>query len=392
MVPVIVDGIRAILGYLILFFVPGFLITLVFFPRLTDMRFVERLVWAIVLSIGSSITTLLFMRLVLGVDANTQRVSLGLSLFSAFLLIVWVCEIVYLSSWGSGKFLHLQKHLSRAVNKWRDRTARTALSTVIWHESTPSGGDHIDHSYLIAVKEAIDIQLVDETRWKVSEPSLLPQPNPKTEYFELVIREFNEGDVSLIDDLQIYPVQVLRKPDLTFLGHRIHRGALRITKRLYKKTETSEIQWIYSHDFHLFAILYSEDTLVELVERVLLKLDEIATSIKSGTRVSSHLEDMQKLRAETKTVKEKPRKAPTITKMPARYRGYRHRLFSRPAEIDRRKLQADIVRDLTSNHVTPDTFRTSDRMITSIKIPEKTDTDKLQVSLKEIQNDDWLYE
>jgi len=31
-------------------------------------------------------------------------------------------------------------------------------------------------------------------------------------------------------------------------------------------------------------------------------------------------------------------------------------------------------------------------MITSIKIPEKTDTDKLQVSLKEIQNADWLYE
>jgi len=299
---------------------------------------------------------------------------------------------VYLSSWGSGKFLHLRKHLSRAVNQWRDRTARTALSTVIWHESTPSGGDHIDHSYLIAVKEAIDIQLVDETKWKVSEPSLLPPPFPKTEYFELVIREFNEGDVSLIDNLEIYPVRVTKEPDLLLLGLRIHRGALRVARRLYKKTDTTEIQWIYNHDFHLFAILYSEDTLVQLVERVLLKLDEIATSIKRGTRVSSHLEDMQKLRAETETVKEKIRKAPAVSKGHAKYRGYRHRLFSRPPEIDRRKLQADIVRDLTSNHVTPDTFRTSDRMITSIKIPEKTDTDKLQVSLKEIQNDDWLYE
>src|SRR5512139_45381 len=103
---------------------------------------------------------------------------------------------------------------------------------------------------------------------------------------------------------------------LTFLGLRIRRGALMITKRLFKKTETSEIQWIYSHDFHLFAILYSEDTLVQLVERVLLKLDEIAMSIKSGTRVSSHLEDMQKLRAETGTITEKPRKVPTIAKMP----------------------------------------------------------------------------
>src|SRR5512139_1339127 len=99
---------------------------------------------------------------------------------------------------------------------------------------------------------------------------------------------------------------------LTFLGLRIRRGALMITKRLFKKTETSEIQWIYSHDFHLFAILYSEDTLVQLVERVLLKLDEITTSIKGGARVSSHLEDMQKLRAETETVKEKPSKAPAV--------------------------------------------------------------------------------
>jgi len=198
--------------------------------------------------------------------------------------------------------------------------------------------------------------------------------------------------MSLIDNLEIYPVRVTRGPDLTFMGFRIHRGALKIAQRLYKKTDTTEIQWIYSHDFHLFAILYSEDTLVQLVERILLKLDEIATSIKRGTRVSSHLEDMQKLRAEIGIVSEKPRKVPTITKVPARYRGYRHRLFSKPPEIDRRKLQADIVRDLTSNHVTPDTFRKSDRMITSIKIPEKTDTDKLQVSLKEIQNADWLYE
>src|SRR5512139_4112910 len=122
MVPVIAEGVRVILEYLMLFFVPGLLITLVFFPRLTDMKPAERLVWAIVLSIGLSITSILFMRLVLGTDANTQRVSLGLSLFSAFLLIVWVCEIVYLSSRDSGRFLHLRKHLSRAVNKRRDRS------------------------------------------------------------------------------------------------------------------------------------------------------------------------------------------------------------------------------------------------------------------------------
>ena len=390
MIPAIVEGIRAISGFLMFFLVPGFLITAVFFPRFADMRFLERAVWSVVLSIGAAIASFLFMRLVLGVDADTQRVSLGLSLVSAFLLIVWVCEILYLSSQDSGRLLQLRKRLSRAVNALRDRSVGTALSSVIWHESTRSGGDHIDHRYLIAVKEAIDIQLIDETKWNVSAPFLLPPAHLKTEYFELVIHEFNDGDVSLIDNLEIYPVRVTREPDLMLTGLRIRHGALEIRERIYKKTETIGIQWIYSYDFHLLAILYSEDTPGQLAERVLLKLDEIALSVKKGTRVSSHLEDMQKLRAETETVPAKSREA--VIKKPARYRAYRNRLFSRPPEIDRKKLQADIVRDLTTNPITPDTFRKSDRMIIDIKIPEKTDTSTLQSSLKEMQYDDWLFE
>jgi hypothetical protein len=31
-------------------------------------------------------------------------------------------------------------------------------------------------------------------------------------------------------------------------------------------------------------------------------------------------------------------------------------------------------------------------MITTIKVPEKTDIDKLKAAIEEIQDDDWLYE
>jgi len=419
-VTIIVEGLRAVLVFLNLFFITGLAISLAFFPRFTDMGLLKRLAWSVVLSIGTVIASVLFMDFVLGVNANLQNISLGLGLFSLILLVVWFFEVWYLISSlpeklhlaSAGRFLTLRRHFSRLMKSREDRFARTAMTRVIWHESARAGISHIDHTYLIDVKEAIDIQQVDETKWKVSEPSLMPPPYPRTWYFELVIREFSDGNVSLIDDLQIYPVHVTRKPDLTLLGFRIRRGALKIKERIYKKTDTAEIQWIYSHDFHLFAILYSEDTLRQMVDRVVLKLDEIATSIKKGSRVSSHLEETQNLRAEFEGVLEKPKKtpapsirapslsapsikapsikAPSIKEEPVKYGTYK--AYSKPIDNDRRELQADIVRNLKVSHITPETFRRSDRMILDIRIPPKIGVDIILDSIRDLQDDDWLYE
>jgi len=399
-VTIIVEGLRAVLVFLNLFFITGLAISLAFFPRFTDMGLMKRLAWSVVLSIGTVIASVLFMDFVLGVNANLQNISLGLGLFSLILLVVWFFEVWYLISslpeklhhTFSGRFLTLRRYFSRLMNSREDRFARTAMTRVIWHESARAGISHIDHTYLIDVKEAIDIQQIDETKWKVSEPSLMPPPYPRTWYFELVIREFNDGNISLIDDLQLYPVMVTRKPDLTLLGYRIRRGALKIRERIYKKTETSEIQWIYSHDFHLFAILYSEDTLGQMVDRVLLKLDEIATSIKKGSRVSSHLEETQQLNGESEVVREKSqtRATPVITEEPIKYGAYR--AYAKPVEGDRRELQEDIVRNLRVSHITPETFRRSDRMILDIRIPETIGIDKILTSIGELQDEDWLYE
>jgi len=445
-VTIIVEGLRAVLVFLNLFFITGLAISLAFFPRFTDMGLMKRLAWSVVLSIGTVIASVLFMDFVLGVNASLQNISLGLCLFSLILLVVWFFEVWYLISSlpeklhhaFSGRFLTLRRYFSRLMNSREDRFARTAMTRVIWHDSARAGTSHIDHTYLIDVKEAIDIQQIDETKWKVSEPSLMPPPYPRTWYFELVIREFNDGNISLIDDLQLYPVMVTRKPDLTLLGYRIRRGALKIRERIYKKTETSEIQWIYSHDFHLFAILYSEDTLGQMVDRVLLKLDEIATSIKKGSRVSSHLEETQNLKAEFEGVLEKPRTVPTpsIREEPAKYgtnKAYAkpissppeetrtlkaefegvlekprraatpsikeepvkygtYKAYSKPIDSDRRELQADIVRNLKVSHITPETFRRSDRMILDIKIPQKIGVDMILDSIRDLQDDDWLYE
>jgi hypothetical protein len=424
------EGLKIFVGSLILIFVPGLAITLVFYPRFTDMKPLERLAGATILGMGLVVASILFMDNVLGADSTFENIALGLGLFSTILFIVWFCEMAYLSSnvpekvhrIFSGRLLPFRKSVSRYMNSRRDRFTPTAMTRVIWHDSTRADRDHIDHSYLIDVGGAIDIQQVDENKWKVSEPSLMPPPYPKTWYFELVIREFNEGDVSLIDDLQIYPVQVTRKPDLTFMGFRIRRGAITITNRIYYKTDISEIQWIYSHDFHLFPILYSEDTVARMVDRVVLKLDEIAASIKKGSRISSHLENTQKLRDEFEIVREKPvpekvipekvvpekvvrekppgvtaaattktpSRTPTITEVPIKHAAYQATL--KPIESSRKELQADIVRDLKVTHITPETFRKfDDRKILDIKIPENIGTRILE-SIRDLQDDDWLYE
>jgi hypothetical protein len=416
-VTIIVEGLRAVLVFLNLFFITGLAISLAFFPRFTDMGLLKRLGWSVILSIGTVIASVLFMDFVLGVSATPQNISLGLGLFSMILLVVWFFEVWYLISslpeklhrTFSGRFLPFRKYFSRLINSRKDQFAKTSMTRVIWHESTRTGINHIDHTYLIDIREAIDIQQVDETKGKVAEPSLMPPPYPRTWYFELVIREFNDGNVSLIDDLQLYPVLVIRKPALTLLGQRIRRGSLKIAERIYRKTDTEEIQWIYSHDFHLFSILYSEDTLVQMVDRVLLKLDEIATSIKKGSRVSSHLEETQKLKGEFEVVLEKPPKAPvreptqvprreprrtpltpTIREEPVKYGTYT--ASAKPIEDDRRELQAEIVRNLKVHHVTPETFRKSDRMILDIKIPETIGVDKILSSIRELEGEDWLYE
>jgi len=110
-----------------------------------------------------------------------------------------------------------------------------------------------------------------------------------------------------MDDLQIYPVLVTKNPDRKFLNFVIKQGSTHITERIYKKTSTTEVQWIYSHDFHLFGITHADDTLAMMVDRIMGKLDEIAISIKSGVHIISPIDGQRMLREAFDVVMEKPR-------------------------------------------------------------------------------------
>jgi uncharacterized membrane protein len=91
-ITVILGGIQVILGFFLLLFVPGFAISLVYFPHPTDIRLIERLVYSMVLSIGSVIVLVLFMDVVLGMNTTPRNISIIICAFSVFALIVWQCE------------------------------------------------------------------------------------------------------------------------------------------------------------------------------------------------------------------------------------------------------------------------------------------------------------
>jgi len=315
-VVVILGVLRIILGFLLLVVIPGFALSLVLFPRLTDLSILDRLVYAAVLGITSAIAFIVFMDLMPGLEFSLENLTIIASVFSAGALMVWLCERWYLNRrlithpepQISEYSPDHQRYYSREINAAKDQFRQDTRTVVVYHESERlSGMNFVSHSYLLDVTEEIDIQQVVENRVKGTESFILESPCPKTRYFELILLEHDEGPSSLVDDLQIYPVHVTTKPDTKSPGPTLQRDSLLITEKIYTKTSTEEIQWIYSHDFHIFAFIHAEDSLARMVDRILGILDEIVITAKSGVRITSSAGDRQILRAPFDVVSEEPR-------------------------------------------------------------------------------------
>ncbi|MDD1697612.1 MAG: hypothetical protein LUQ36_04550 [Methanoregula sp.] len=327
-VPVILGVLRIILGFLLLVGIPGFAISLVLFPRLTDLSVLDRLVYTAVLGITSAIAFVVFIDLMPGLELSLENLTIIASVFSAGALIVWLCERWYLNrrlktSPGpqiSEDSPDHQRYYSREINAAKDQFRQDTRTVVVYHESERlSGMNFISHSFLLDVGEEIDIQQVVENKVKGTE-SFPESPYPKTRYFELILLEHDEGQFSLVDDLQIYPVHITTKADTQFPGTTLQRDSLLITERIYSKTSTEEVQWVYSHDFHILAFIHAEETLAQMVDRVLGILDEIVIAVKSGVRIQASAEDQQALRAPFEEVRTEPHgsavKTPDIPQRP----------------------------------------------------------------------------
>jgi hypothetical protein len=97
-IAVFFEIVRVVFNLLLLFFIPGFALSLVLFPRSTDLSSIDRLVYSIVLSISSSIVLVVFMDIVLGSLVTLENITLVVGVFSVILLVCWACEGWYLNS------------------------------------------------------------------------------------------------------------------------------------------------------------------------------------------------------------------------------------------------------------------------------------------------------
>jgi hypothetical protein len=264
------------------------------------------------------------------------------------------------------------------------------MTEIIYHQYQKVDKNHVNHSYLIDVGDEIEVQQIMEYKWKVFDSVILKPPHPRTRFFELEILEYRDGSSSLIDDLHIYPVIARQKPDLRILGLTLKKGRWEIAERIYKKAATTEIQWIYTDDFHLFAITHATEHLDTIVDQIVSKIDDISTSIRSGYRVSSHMEN-QRMRREAFDAVVESNNGITINKTAI----LKHPEFQLVAELgdgDRKKMQDEILRDLVALGATLDTFGGSNKIIAKIEIPEKTDINKQLAHIEELQDLGWLFE
>jgi hypothetical protein len=398
----IFEVLRVIFGFLLVLFLPGFCLSLLYYPRATDLSFLERLVYSAVLSIGSVMVLVLFMEFILGVNTTPRNIALFICVLSFLCLLVWWGEWGYLKSRKKtnvdlllSKDNHTPRNFFiRGRDSVRDRFLRTTRSEIVYHTVQEDGENHRDHSYLIDVGDEIDIQQIRENtgrkgrkgrKGRIQDIEILHAPHPKTRYFELVVRE---NSLSLIDDLEIYPVLVTKKPDIRILGFVIKKGTATVIERLYRKESTSEIQWIYSQDIHLFTLIHPEDSLDEMVDRIIAKLHEIVISIQRGSPISSHLEVTRMLReASDEAVEQTGSATPgsIIKGESARIPEGDLKEIERPPEVLRnagpkagfgRTLKKEILRFLNLFGITPDSSGNSRKAIEQGKILKKSDVNK----------------
>jgi len=86
---------RVVLGFVLILIVPGLFLSLVFFPRISDLEFMDRLIYTVVLSIGSVLVSVLFMDVALGIDVTPVNIILTIFFVSGIFCILWIIRLYF---------------------------------------------------------------------------------------------------------------------------------------------------------------------------------------------------------------------------------------------------------------------------------------------------------
>jgi len=102
MIEDILGILRVIFGLLFLFFVPGFALLLALFPK-KELSVAERIGFSGALSIVADMLTVLFIDLVLHIPTTALNIVLSLLTLTAFALIIWRLELIFLKLREKGR-------------------------------------------------------------------------------------------------------------------------------------------------------------------------------------------------------------------------------------------------------------------------------------------------
>ncbi|NMB79802.1 MAG: hypothetical protein GYA23_11995 [Methanomicrobiales archaeon] len=175
------------------------------------------------------------------------------------------------------------------------------MTAVVDHKTQRLAWHHKHHSYLVDTGSPIEIQQIEVSR--LFENCLLDPPFPETSFFEIEIEEVKKDGKRTFAFTNIWPVRAQRNPDLHILRFRIKRGGWNITERIYDTTPHGEKQWLYTDDFNiLFLSSGGRHDAEMLISLITGKLDSIARSIMSGSRIPSEFENQLSCRSAFGTI------------------------------------------------------------------------------------------
>ncbi len=90
MISTLLGFFRIIFGFLLVLFIPGCAISFVFFPRITDIPPVTRIVLSCVISIGSTLCAILFLDIFLGVNTTAFNCTAAILFLTALAALIWL--------------------------------------------------------------------------------------------------------------------------------------------------------------------------------------------------------------------------------------------------------------------------------------------------------------
>jgi len=88
----IFGALRAVFGFALALFVPGYAFMLALYPKKKDLGTIERIAFASVMSIAITLLMALFLDMVLGIDYTGENITIALLGFTGLCLAAWLIQ------------------------------------------------------------------------------------------------------------------------------------------------------------------------------------------------------------------------------------------------------------------------------------------------------------